>query len=117
MESLICSIDIPDLNTEISIETENYNSSIISKDNNICLLLLIKNKKWGRSLFFSKSIIIHIGKSKITFKINSNRFQYFTIKKNFLYLKFKAFLNYIGKENEDDKERLIDCTFSFIKKN
>ena len=28
-----------------------------------------------------------------------------------------AFLNYINKENENIKESLIHCTFSFIKKN
>ena len=36
--------------------------------------------------------------------------------KNCLYLKFKAFLNYISKEKEDIKEKLIDCTFSFVEK-
>ena len=57
MESLICSIDIPDLNTEISIEAENYNSSLISKDNNICLFLLTKNKKREIVYFIRKKII------------------------------------------------------------
>ena len=117
MESMICSIDIPDVNTEISIKARKYNSSIISKDNNILLFLLTNKKERRNSIFFyNKSIIINIGKNKTIFEINLNKFQYLINNKNNLYLKFKAFLNYINKVKEDIKESLIEDTFSFIKK-
>ena len=117
MESIICSIDIPDFNTEISIEAGIYNSSIISKDNNICLFLLTKNKeKRRKKKFYNISLVIHIGKNKIIFNNKLHKFQYLIMNKNYLLLKFKAFLNYICKEKQDNKEDLIDCTFSFIKK-
>ena len=118
MEAIICVMDIPDLKVEISVEAGEYDSSIISKDNNICLFLLTKNKERRGSVFYwnRRSIIIHIGKSEIIFKNSLNQFQYLIVKKNYLYLKFKAFLNYISKENKERKETLIENTFSFIKK-
>ena len=119
MESLVFSIDIPDLNEEISIEADNYSSSIISKDNNICLFLLTKNKKRKRNTYnrYNSILIIHIGKSKKIFINNLNKFQYLILNKNHLYLKYNAFLNYITKEKKDYKESLINNTFSFIKSN
>ena len=117
MDSVICSIDIPDLDKEISIEAGDYNSSIISKDNNICLFLLTKNKEKRNNICNNIELTIHIGKRKIIFINNLNKFQYININKKNLYLKFKAFLDYINKEKEDVKESLIDYTFSFVKRN
>ena len=116
---MICAIDIPDVNTEISIQALDYNSSIISKDNNICLFLLSNKKESILTTFYYRTsiIIIQIGENKTIFVISLNKFQYLINNKDNLYLKFKSFLNYINKEKEYNKESLIDDTFSFIKKN
>ena len=79
---------------------------------------MTKNKEKRNNIFNNIALNIHLGKRKIIFinKLNNlNKFLYIIINKNYLYLKFKAFLNYISKEKEDVKESLIDYTFSYVK--
>ena len=113
---LICSLDIDEPKKEIIINAENYDSSIISKHDNILLFSLLQKEKTKE-----KNIKLQIDLNDESFKdfnINldkydkRNNFLYLQNKKYYLYSRFKAFLGYITSEQKED---FIGSYLSFLK--